>query len=117
MGAGIASATNQLRDSRAGAEAHKLKARSEGNTGGRVWCDDRPRCYACGRHGHFACSPQCPARGRTCTKCGKTGHFAPVSRTNKRLPGGGANASPCCVDDVDGVSGEQSFEKFDGERE
>ena len=46
MGAGIASAMNQLCELRAG-EVHKLKARPEGNAGGRAWRDDRPRCYTC----------------------------------------------------------------------
>ena len=40
-------------------------------------------CYICGRHGHFAKDPQCPARGKTCHKCHLTGHFATVCKTTK----------------------------------
>ena len=34
------------------------------------------KCYACGRRGHFAGNPNCPARGKKCSKCTKRGHFA-----------------------------------------
>ena len=34
------------------------------------------KCYACGRRGHFAGNPNCPARGKRCSKCTKRGHFA-----------------------------------------
>eukprot|EP00117_Sycon_ciliatum_P048584 scpid24912/ scgid3571/ Uncharacterized protein K02A2.6 len=33
-------------------------------------------CYRCNRPDHLANHPQCPARGKRCTKCRKVGHLA-----------------------------------------
>lgn len=38
-------------------------------------------CFACGRTGHIAKSPECSAKNRTCRKCGKVGHFDKVCKT------------------------------------
>lgn len=34
------------------------------------------KCFRCGREGHFAKDPACPAKGQVCKKCRKRGHFA-----------------------------------------
>ena len=42
-------------------------------------------CYRCGRDGHLAKDPSCPARDATCNKCKMIGHFAAVCRTKQNL--------------------------------
>ena len=37
-------------------------------------------CYACGRKGHFARSPECPARGKSCKSCQSMRRFAKSRR-------------------------------------
>ena len=37
-------------------------------------------CFCCGRPGHKAKDPSCPANGKTCSHCGKQGHFAGVCK-------------------------------------
>ncbi|XP_020898529.1 uncharacterized protein LOC110237280 [Exaiptasia diaphana] len=39
--------------------------------------------YRCGREGHFARNPNCPAMNKTCNNCKQTGHFASVFKTKK----------------------------------
>ena len=39
------------------------------------------KCYRCGKSGHFAKDPSCPARGKKCHKCGGENHFREVCRT------------------------------------
>ena len=41
-------------------------------------------CYRCGKQGHLSTSPNCPARGKTCSNCHKTNHFAAVCRAKQR---------------------------------
>ena len=38
-------------------------------------------CSRCGRQGHFARDPKCPAKDKECSKCHKKGHFAAVCKT------------------------------------
>ena len=40
----------------------------------RIFKDSR-ECFNCGRQGHIAASPDCPAKNRECNKCGRKGHF------------------------------------------
>ncbi|KAK3800038.1 hypothetical protein RRG08_029760 [Elysia crispata] len=37
-----------------------------------------------GKQGHLSTSPNCPARGKTCSNCHKTNHFAAVCRAKQR---------------------------------
>ena len=39
------------------------------------------QCYRCGKYGHMSKDPECPARGKTCSKCQGKDHFATVCRT------------------------------------
>ena len=41
-------------------------------------------CYRCGKTGHFARDPQCPAKGKSCRNCGGKNHFENVCRSQKR---------------------------------
>ena len=40
--------------------------------------------YRCEQVGHFGRDPECPARGKTCSKCQGRGHFAAVCRTKPK---------------------------------
>ena len=42
------------------------------------------RCYNCDKEGHFANSPQCPARGHQCRYCKKYNHYPEVCRSRRR---------------------------------
>ena len=44
-------------------------------------CAMRGECYWCGRRGHFARDPQCPAREKTFSKYSQRGQFANLSKT------------------------------------
>ena len=41
-------------------------------------------CFCCGRAGHKAKDPSCPANGKTCNNCGKQGHFGGVCKGAKQ---------------------------------
>ena len=41
-------------------------------------------CFCCGRGGHKAKDPSCPANGKTCSNCGKQGHFGGVCKGAKQ---------------------------------
>ncbi|XP_062557023.1 uncharacterized protein LOC134221870 [Armigeres subalbatus] len=41
-------------------------------------------CFNCGRLGHLAASPICPARGKQCRNCKCYGHFEKLCRKTKR---------------------------------
>lgn len=43
-------------------------------------------CYNCGRVGHVAASPVCPARGKQCRNCQIFGHFERLCRKRKQTP-------------------------------
>ena len=40
-------------------------------------------CYRCGAKDHCSRDPQCPAKGRECSKCHKKDHFAKVCKTKR----------------------------------
>ena len=40
-------------------------------------------CYRCGAKDHYSRDPQCPAKGRECSKCHKKDHFAKVCKTKR----------------------------------
>lgn len=42
-------------------------------------------CFCCGRAGHRAKDPLCPATGKTCSACGKQGHFAGVCKSAQKV--------------------------------
>ena len=42
-------------------------------------------CFCCGRPGHGAKDPSCPAAGKSCRNCGKQGHFAGVFKGAPKL--------------------------------
>ncbi|XP_053385838.1 uncharacterized protein LOC123539936 [Mercenaria mercenaria] len=41
-------------------------------------------CYSCGRRGHMAKDPNCPAARAACTKCGFIGHFAVKCKSKRK---------------------------------
>ena len=41
-------------------------------------------CFRCGKPGHFARDPRCPARGKECAKRHQKGHFAVVCKTKSK---------------------------------
>ena len=45
---------------------------------------DDNKCFRCGKTGHYAKSPKCPAKSAECNKCHKKGHFANVCKTKMR---------------------------------
>jgi len=48
------------------------------NSGGKDKGTKQGVCFCCGRAGHRAKDPSCPAVGKQCGNCGKQGHFAKV---------------------------------------
>jgi len=44
----------------------------------------RSVCYCCGRPGHRAKDPSCPANGKNCNNCSKVGHFASVCKSESQ---------------------------------
>ncbi|GFO02989.1 retrovirus-related pol polyprotein from [Plakobranchus ocellatus] len=46
---------------------------------------DVPTCFNCGRQGHRAKAPACPALTRTSSQCGKLGHFKKVCHSTSAV--------------------------------
>ncbi|XP_028412944.1 serine/arginine-rich splicing factor RS2Z32-like [Dendronephthya gigantea] len=55
---------------------------SKSEKGGRV--KKSGECFRCGKPGHFARDPKCPAKGKECSKCHQKGHFAVVCKTKNK---------------------------------
>ncbi|XP_053691543.1 uncharacterized protein K02A2.6-like [Sabethes cyaneus] len=43
-------------------------------------------CYGCGKYGHIAKAPSCPAKDQHCRRCRKVGHFEKVCRKRTSSP-------------------------------